>query len=220
MLSVKLKKNLAHKLSVLTAATMLTAVTPAYAELIISNGANSSQNVNATVINQSGINQTGANQAAVNQAKPSKESVMKLMQVMRIDQQIQAVIDGKQKAADILQNQSEDKKGDKKVLEAKMKGILTEYAQIVVGSLQSHGSVESLTQAYIESAQAHYTQQEVDAIIGFYDTAVGQSILDKNPKVTADFMQKSLPDDDQMQQTQDQLEQMLPQLQQLMKDVF
>ncbi|WP_019673371.1 DUF2059 domain-containing protein [Psychrobacter lutiphocae] len=219
--SARVTQKLQSKLLALTATAMLTAVTPSHAELIISNSANVANTTNNSLSSSAKMD-TVVNQ---NTAVPSEASVIKLMQVMRIDKRIEAVIEGKQAATDVLQNQGQNQDTDKpavdkKVLEGQLKGILAQYAQIIVGGLQSHGSVEELTQAYIESVQAHYTQQEVDALIAFYDTPMGQSILDKNPKVAADFMQKSLPDEDQMQQTQDQFEQMLPQLKQVIKDAF
>lgn len=37
--------------------------------------------------------------------------------------------------------------------------------------------------------QKHYTQQEVDALIGFYDSPLGQSILNKQGVMLGEFMQ-------------------------------
>ena len=38
-------------------------------------------------------------------------------------------------------------------------------------------------------AHKHYTQQEVDALIGFYDSPLGQSILDKQGMIIGEFTQ-------------------------------
>lgn len=43
-------------------------------------------------------------------------------------------------------------------------------------------------------AKNHYTQAEVDAQIAFYNTEVGQSILDKQPKLMQEYMKVLTPE--------------------------
>ena len=77
---------------------------------------------------------------------------------------------------------------------------------------------QTLTQAYISAAKTYYTQSEVDAQIKFYDTETGQSILAKQPQITAAFLQQSLPDD--TSETDAQLGELLPQMKQIIKGIF
>lgn len=98
--------------------------------------------------------------------------------------------------------------------------MLSQYTKILAGGVQGTANKEELTQAYLAAAKAHYNQQEVNALIGFYDTQIGQSILEKNPKVTSEFLKASLPDEAEMKQTTEQLEELMPQIKQLIKGVF
>ena len=77
---------------------------------------------------------------------------------------------------------------------------------------------QTLTQAYISAAKTYYTQAEVDAQIKFYDTEMGQSILAKQPQITAAFLQQSLPEDTSA--TEAQLGELLPQMKQIIKGIF
>ena len=134
---------------------------------------------------------------------------------------------GQQAARDILNSQEDKAANDtaglnkrQRELAEGLQGILAQYGKVLGTRMSSTASREELTAAYISAARAHYTQQEVQAQIGFYDTSVGQSILAKNPKVSADFLQAALPSEEEMQQTRGELEQMLPQIKQIFKDVF
>ena len=85
-------------------------------------------------------------------------------------------------------------------------------------SISEAANEQKLTQAYVNAAKTYYTQAEVDAQIGFYDTVIGQSILAKQPQITADFLKQSLPDD--TSEAERQLEALLPQMKQIIKGIF
>ena len=88
----------------------------------------------------------------------------------------------------------------------------------MTGTIDEAIDSETLTQAYISAAKAYYTQAEVDAQIAFYDTPVGQSILDKQPQVAAAFLKQSMPDD--MSETESQLSELLSQVKKIIKDML
>lgn len=202
--------------------TSLTAalVGPAQAELVISSGSDSS-----TVRAVNSVDK--GQQLTRTQTTPSDASVLKLMQVMHVDEQIEAIVNSQQAMADILQQQGdkasvEDKKLNKRQREMAqgMQGILEQYSKILAGGIQSTATKEEMVEAYKAAAKAHYTQQEVTALIEFYDTPMGQSILEKNPKVTSQFLKASLPDEDEMKQTTKQLEELMPQIKDIFKGIF
>lgn len=211
-------------------------VMPAQAELIISSGVGSNGSAIATtttapntISNQNGTTQNGTiqNGILVNQQIPTDASVLKLMQVMHVDEQIDAIINGQQAVSDILEEQGNKSKVNEAKLNKRqrelaknMQGVLSQYTKILAGGVQGTANKEELTQAYLVAAKAHYNQQEVNALIGFYDTQIGQSILEKNPKVTSEFLKASLPDEAEMKQTTEQLEELMPQIKQLIKGVF
>ena len=206
-------------------------VVPAQAELIISSGAGSNGSAIATttaaqntISTQNGTIQNGI---LVNQQIPTDASVLKLMQVMHVDEQIDAIINGQQAVSDILEEQGNKSRVNEAKLNKRqrelaknMQGVLAQYTKILAGGVQGTANKEELTQAYLVAAKAHYNQQEVNALIGFYDTQIGQSILEKNPKVTSEFLKASLPDEAEMKQTTEQLEELMPQIKQLIKGVF
>ncbi|WP_288773638.1 DUF2059 domain-containing protein [uncultured Psychrobacter sp.] len=211
-------------------------VMPAQAELIISSGAGSNGSAIATttaaqnsISTQNSTTQNGTTQngIVVNQQIPTDASVLKLMQVMHVDEQIDAIINGQQAVSDILEEQGNKSRVNEAKLNKRqrelaknMQSVLAQYTKILAGGVQGTANKEELTQAYLAAAKAHYNQQEVNALIGFYDTQIGQSILEKNPKVTSEFLKASLPDEAEMKQTTEQLEGLMPQIKQLIKGVF
>ncbi|WP_242678757.1 DUF2059 domain-containing protein [Psychrobacter pygoscelis] len=157
---------------------------------------------------------------------PTDASIIKLMQVMRVDQQIEAIINGQQAAIEAInsqtqhRNQSSDDelKQRQREIRKQVQGLLGQYVKIMTGTIDDATDTESLTQAYIAAAKAYYTQAEVDAQIAFYDTPIGQSILDKQPQVVAAFLKQSMPDD--MSETASQLSELLPQVKKIVKDML
>ena len=171
-----------------------------------------------------------AKQQMNNQA-PSDVSIIKLMQVMHIDAQIQSIVNGQQAAIDAINtqtknhNQSSNQRASdqqlnkrQRELQEQIQSVLGQYAKIMTEGIGNAADAQTLTQAYISAAKTYYTQAEVDAQIKFYDTAVGQSILAKQPQITAAFLQQSLPED--TSETEAQLSELLPQMKQIIKGVF
>lgn len=237
-ISHPLLKSAFKPLLTIVAITSISAawVVPAQAELIISSGAGSNGSAIATttaaqnsISTQNSTTQNGTTQngIVVNQQIPTDASVLKLMQVMHVDEQIDAIINGQQAVSDILEEQGNKSRVNEAKLNKRqrelaknMQSVLAQYTKILAGGVQGTANKEELTQAYLAAAKAHYNQQEVNALIGFYDTQIGQSILEKNPKVTSEFLKASLPDEAEMKQTTEQLEGLMPQIKQLIKGVF
>ena len=193
-------------------------------------------NANAELIVHSEPNRVskGTNNIAkqqMNKQAPTDVSIIKLMQVMHIDAQIQSIVNGQQAAIDAIntqtknQNQSSNQRVSdqplnkrQRELQEQIQSVLGQYAKIMTEGIGNAADAQTLTQAYISAAKTYYTQAEVDAQIKFYDTAVGQSILAKQPQITAAFLQQSLPED--TSETEAQLSELLPQMKQIIKGVF
>ena len=166
-----------------------------------------------------------------NKQAPTDVSIIKLMQVMHIDEQIQSIVNGQQAAIDAInmQTQNQVQKGSQQIndkslnkrqrqLQEQIQSVLGQYAKIMSNGIGDATDAQTLTQAYISAAKTYYTQAEVDAQIKFYDTEMGQSILAKQPQVTAAFLQQSLPEDTSA--TEAQLGELLPQMKQIIKGIF
>ena len=193
-------------------------------------------NANAELIVHSEPNtvRKGTNNIAkqqMNKQAPTDVSIIKLMQVMHIDEQIQSIINGQQAAIDAINtqtknhNQSSNQRASdqqlnkrQRELQEQIQSVLGQYTKIMTEGIGNAGDAQTLTQAYISAAKTYYAQAEVDAQIKFYDTAVGQSILAKQPQITAAFLQQSLPED--TSETEAQLSELLPQMKQIIKGVF
>ena len=193
-------------------------------------------NANAELIVHSEPNRVskGTNNIAkqqMNKQAPTDVSIIKLMQVMHIDAQIQSIVNGQQAAIDAINtqtknhNQSSNQRASdqqlnkrQRELQEQIQSVLGQYAKIMTEGIGNAADAQTLTQAYISAAKTYYTQAEVDAQIKFYDTAVGQSILAKQPQITAAFLQQSLPED--TSETEAQLSELLPQMKQIIKGVF
>ena len=166
-----------------------------------------------------------------NKQAPTDVSIIKLMQVMHIDEQIESIVNGQQAAIDAInmQTQNQVKKGSQQIndkslnkrqrqLQEQIQSVLGQYAKIMSNGIGDATDAQTLTQAYISAAKTYYTQAEVDAQIKFYDTEMGQSILAKQPQITAAFLQQSLPEDTSA--TEAQLGELLPQMKQIIKGIF
>ena len=193
-------------------------------------------NANAELIVHSEPNRVskGTNNIAkqqMNKQAPTDVSIIKLMQVMHIDAQIQSIVNGQQAAIDAINtqtknhNQSSNQRASdqqlnkrQRELQEQIQSVLGQYAKIMTEGIGNAADAQTLTQAYISAAKTYYTQAEVDAQIKFYDTAVGQSILAKQPQISAAFLQQSLPED--TSETEAQLSELLPQMKQIIKGVF
>ena len=144
---------------------------------------------------------------------------------MHIDEQIQSIVDGKQAAIKAINTQTQNQQiNDKPLnkrqreLQNQIQSVLGQYAKIMTNGIGNTADIQTLTQAYISAAKTYYTQAEVDAQIKFYDTAVGQNILAKQPQITAAFLKQSLPQD--TSETESQLSELLPQMKQIVKGIF
>ena len=201
-------------------------LTQAQAELVIHSEPAQQQTVS--------INRISANSASINNTafmnnniSPTDTSIVKLMEVMHIDEQIESIVNGQQAAIDAINVQTQNRTESvsdgnlnkrQQALQEQIQKVLGQYAKIMTNTIGDTTDKQTLTQAYINAAKTYYTQAEVDAQIDFYDTEMGQSILAKQPQITAAFLQQSLPDD--TSETEAQLDELLPQMQQIIQGVF
>ena len=115
-------------------------------------------------------------------APPSDASLERLFEVQKID----ATLDQSfQMGGDIMlskpniQNFLKDAPADK---HPQLEAALKNYLNRIVTEINTPQVRAQLRKAALDGMKTVYTQEEVDALIGFYGTAVGQSILDKTPR--------------------------------------
>ena len=115
-------------------------------------------------------------------APPSDASLKRLFEVQRmdalLDQSFQRV-GGMVLANPNIQNFLKDAPADKR---PQLEAALRNHANRIVAEINTPQVRAQLRKATMDGVKTVLTQEEVDALIGFYGTEVGQSILDKMPR--------------------------------------
>ena len=121
----------------------------------------------------------------------STESVQKMMRVMKVESQfdnslnstLQMIRDQMVNSIPKHANISAEQRAQ---IEAVIQNAWQKYQEQLTGDAELRKTVFT---SFQQLAQKHYTQQEVDALIGFYDSPLGQSILDKQGMMIGEFTQ-------------------------------
>jgi uncharacterized protein len=110
---------------------------------------------------------------------PSPESVERLMEVMRTPHQLEVMFQVMENGFETgLQSGLRGRK-----LSAADQRQVDELRQRISRDIREALSWEALKPIYARIYQAQLDQEEVDAMVAFYGTALGQSILDKMPAI-------------------------------------
>ena len=121
----------------------------------------------------------------------STESVQKMMRVMKVESQfdnslnstLQMIRDQMVNSIPKHANISAEQRAQ---IEAVIQNAWQKYQEQLTGDAELRKTVFT---SFQQLAQKYYTQQEVDALIGFYDSPLGQSILDKQGMMIGEFTQ-------------------------------
>ena len=115
-------------------------------------------------------------------APPSDASLKRLFEIQRmdalLDQSLQRV-EGMMLSNPNIQNFLKDAPADKR---PQLEAALKNHANRMVAEINTPKVRAQLRKATMDGVKTVLTQEEVDALIGFYGTEVGQSILDKMPR--------------------------------------
>ena len=115
-------------------------------------------------------------------APPSDASLERLFEVQRMDalldqsfQTMEGIVLSDPNVQKFLKDAPEDKR-------PQLEAVLKKYANQSIAEINTPQVRAQLRKATMEGIKTVLTQEEVDALIGFYGTEVGQSILDKMPR--------------------------------------
>ena len=115
-------------------------------------------------------------------APPSDASLERLFEVQKmdalLDQSLQSV-GGIVLSDPNVQNLWKDAPEDKR---PQLEAVLKKYTTQLIAEINTPQVRAQLHKATLEGIKTVYTQEEVNALIDFYGTTVGQSILDKMPR--------------------------------------
>lgn len=111
----------------------------------------------------------------------SAESVQKMMRVMKVESQFDNSISSilqmmRDQWVNSIHNRTDISAEQRTQIEAVIRNAWQQYQERLAGDAEVRKTIFTFSQQLV---QKHYTQQEVDALIGFYDSPVGQSILEK-----------------------------------------
>jgi len=132
------------------------------------------------------LSETGLAQQAAD-APASKEDVEKYFQVMRSREMLDKVIEAMSKPMQqMIHEQCE--RGKVKLppdCEAQMNKIIE--------GMWKQMPWDEMLQAMVPTYQKHFTKGDIDALVAFYGSPIGQKVLREMPAITAEAMESMMP---------------------------
>ena len=113
-------------------------------------------------------------------APPSDQSINQLLQLTKVDQHMDSVfiqMEGAMKAS--LQQVTKGKP-----LSAAEQAVLDRQQAKMTGLMKEELSWEKMKDLYVQAYRETFSQEEIDGLIAFYQTPVGQSFVSKQPELT------------------------------------
>lgn len=159
---------------------------------------------------------------------PSDASIERLVQVLHIDTQIDAILAKQQQMNQAISQLPKvtpatkprgwgiKKWGEKKQYDVEQ--VLGKYSKIIAQGNDPEAQRQQILQAYKFAAKQHFTQAEVNAQLAFYDTPMGQQVLAKQSLVTQDYLEKAAPV--LIGELPNNIEKLLPNLQKDLEKIF
>ena len=149
-------------------------------------------------------------------APPSDASLEHLFEIQRMDalldqsfQRVGGMILANPKIQNFLKDAPEDKR-------PQLEAVLKKYANQSIAEMNTPQVRAQLRKAALDGMKTVYTQEEVNALIGFYSTAVGQSILDKMPRYLEATMNPTMNIIAEKYEKSNQNEKLVREIQQIM----
>jgi len=134
---------------------------------------------------------TLSTQAAV----PTDSSLLRLAKVTKVVDQANDISNSsgvaEQVTQSILSSISSDNISKEK--RQRFNEIVSKYSKEMTNSSQIGDMNQQIINVYMQTAKQHFDQREVDAQIAFYSSEIGQSIIDKQPAMLNDYMEKVMP---------------------------
>lgn len=136
------------------------------------------------------------NQAATKKAQPvqalpadapTREDVLKLFDVMQINKTMDAVIQAaKQQSMEMAEQMANERMPD---ATAEQKKQLHEMMEDVMNQAMGPAAMREMVEATVPVYQRHLSKADLDAMVAFYSSPVGQKILHEQPAMVQESMQ-------------------------------
>ena len=122
-------------------------------------------------------------------APPTREDVLKLFDLLQITKTMDAVINAtKQQSVEIAEQMIREKMPDATPEEKKQ---FREMMDEVMRQALGPAAINEMLEATIPVYQRHLTKADLDAMVAFYSSPVGQKILHEQPAMVQESMEAS-----------------------------
>ena len=129
-------------------------------------------------------------------ATPSDESLERLFEVQRMESMLDQSFQGLQHTQNFVLSEPNIQESLRNIPEEKrpqVVAILKKYAEQSVADINTPKVRAQMRKVALEEMKAFYTQEEVNALIDFYSTPIGQSVLDKTPRYVEATVKSMMP---------------------------
>jgi len=122
---------------------------------------------------------------AAAETRPTEESVLELMEVLHVEENVSSV---DEYMAEMIQS-SIKKASSGQTLDPERQKILDDMESRMLRLIKEETSWQRMKPEIIEIYRDSYTQKEIDAMLEFYGSPVGQSVVGKMRTVMGQSMQ-------------------------------
>ena len=129
-------------------------------------------------------------------APPSDASLERLFEVQRMESMLDQSFQGLQRTQNLVLSEPDIQESLRNIPEEKrpqVVAILKKYAEQSVADINTPKVRAQMRKVALEEMKAFYTQEEVNALIDFYSTPIGQSVLDKTPRYVEATVKSMMP---------------------------
>lgn len=152
---------------------------------------------------------------------PSDESLKKLVQVQQMDKTFSEMMEqSKGVVTQTVQNAIKENLKDQKLSETQQQQIHQVVNDFMQKSLEAQNQPkmrEQFIHAFIETAKTTYTQAEVNSMIEFYGSNIGQSVIAKQSQFGTAYLEKIMPI--VMENQQQTLQELMPAFEQKLEKI-
>ena len=129
-------------------------------------------------------------------APPSDASLERLFEVQRMESMLDQSFQGLQRTQNFVLSEPDIQESLRNIPEEKrpqVVAILKKYAEQSIADINTPKVRAQMRKVALEEMKAFYTQEEVNALIDFYSTPIGQSVLDKTPRYVEATVKSMMP---------------------------
>ena len=152
---------------------------------------------------------------------PSDESLKKLVQVQQMDKTFTEMFDQtKGVVSQAVQQSIKENLADQKLTATQQQQLQEAVNDFMQKSLEAQNQPEmreQLINAFIETAKTTYTQAEVNAMIDFYGSSIGRSVIAKQSQFGKTYLEQIMPI--VMANQQQTMKQLMPEFQQKLEKI-